>query len=83
MITKEDSPYLSLNRIVINEFRRYKKEGTLKLSTTKHSALIKFVSCFPSILPKPDSYDVAGDGLAYNGIVNSKLYSYPDLHALV
>ena len=57
--------------------------GKLKLSAIKHSDLINFLSCFPSVLSKSAPHDAAGDGFVDNGMVNSKLFSYPDLHTLI
>ena len=82
-MTKEDSPHLVLKRIATNEFRKHKREGTLKFSATKHSALIDFVSCFSSILIKLAPHATAGAGFVHNGMVDSKSYSYLVLYALI
>jgi len=79
----EDSPHFGLKRIVTDELMKHKKRGKLKLSATKHSALIDFLSCFPSILSKAAPYDTAAAGFLDNGMVDSKLFSYPDLHTLI
>ena len=53
------------------------------MSAIKHSDLINFLSCFPSVLSKSAPYDAAEAGFVDNGMVNSKLFSYPDLHTLI
>ena len=50
---------------------------------SKHSDLIKFLSCFPSVLSKSSSHNATGVGFVDNVIVNSKLFLYPDLHTLI
>ena len=55
-ITREDSPHLGLQRIVVVEFKRLENEGILKLASKKLSALVDFLSCYPTILSKAAPY---------------------------
>ena len=55
----------------------------LKLSATKHSDLLGFMSCFPPILSKSAPNDAAGARLVDTSIVDSKLFSYPNLHKII
>ena len=50
---------------------------------TKHSALIDFLICFPSILSKSAPHGAAGAGFVDNSMVDIKLFSYPYLHAII
>ena len=82
-ITTEDSPHLGLKIIVADELQKHERGGMLKLLATKNSALLYFLSYFPSILSKSAPYDAARAGFVDNGTVNSKLFSYPELHTII
>ena len=56
-LTKEDSPHLGLQKIFAGELRKHERGGILKLIATNNSALLDFLSCFPSILSKSSPHD--------------------------
>ena len=82
-ITREDSPHLGLQRIVMLQFKRLDIDGVLKLASKNPSSLIDFLSSFPTILLKASPYDAATAGFVNNGMIDNQTYTNTDLHSIV
>ena len=82
-ITKDESPHLGLKMVVADELRKHERGGMLKLTATKHSDLLEFLSYFLSILSKLAPHDAVGARFVGSGMLDIKLCLYPDLHTII
>ena len=47
------------------------------------SALIDFISCYPTILSKAAPHDAVTAGFLGNGMIDGSSYTYPDMNSII